>query len=308
MGEAAGGGASVFTNALSTGANMARNWNLDDQQTRFNNDLAQAGRAAGGRQNNYANRANEEYGHRTGSRDRLENEFWNLYGAAGEDGGGGGGGGYTNPSLTNPYANLTDPYQHAQANEGMEGYREFSKTGGWTPEQIAHAESTSTAAGRGIFAGLANALKRSGAGSGIPVYSGSMARLARDNAYGANEANANAMLGINQNIRTGRLAGLAGLSDLDTERLDRLEAARQGVDTNRLGSTNWENQRLTDEANRANAASAAAAGRGAAGRREQAGYLNDLMGLMGNDLPYWQLQEQAANNQTSNFSNQRTRG
>ena len=298
---------SFLNDSIAQGANIGQQFNASEAARRRNSTLGANAGEARKRGQEYTNMGQEEYAHRTGSRDRLENEFWNLYGAAGDDGGGGGGG-YSNPSLTNPYANLTDPYQHAQANEGMEGYREFSKTGGWTPEQIAHAESTSTAAGRGIFAGLANALKRSGAGSGIPVYSGSMARLARDNAYGANEANANAMLGINQNIRTGRLAGLAGLSDLDTERLDRLEAARQGVDTNRLGSTNWENQRLTDEANRANAASAAAAGRGAAGRREQAGYLNDLMGLMGNDIPYWQLQEQAANNQTSNFSGQRTRG
>lgn len=353
------GGGSAFAEGGRLGMDAANSMNRQDVNRGTNAALDRASNAALGRGGRYDEIAEDEYARRTAARERIEGEYWGLYnsidpremrGGDGRSSGGGGGrgGGYTQPSLTNPYgtqvdpyegqvdpygnltdpyANLTDPYQHVRGNEGMEGYREFSRTGGWSPEQVAQAQSTSTAAGRGIYSGLSNALRRSAAGSGGSA--SGLAGLARQGAYGANESNTNAMLGINQSIRSGRLAGLAGLSNLDTELLDRQEAARQGVDVNRMnaadfsnqnrmgsanfgntnrmgsrtwgnenrmGSTNWENQRINDEVNRSNAYANSRAQAGAAERRERAGYLQDLMGLAGNDLPYRGLSEQAAGN------------
>jgi len=224
-----------------------------------NQMLSQQYGNAGKRETQQSQMAEAEYAQRTGLRDQLTDSFWNLYNQAGE--GGGGGGGSFNPAQVRP-------------NEAMAGYREFSNTGGWSPEQIANAQSISTGAGKGIFQGLGNAIRRAGAGSGISA--AGLGGLARQGAYEANDSNARALMGINENIRSNRLSGLSGLGQYDTELMNREDQARR----------------------EANAASAYGAGAGARSRSEQAGYLSDLMRLQGNDLPYWNNQSNAAGQAT----------
>ena len=221
----------------------------------------------------YGTMGDAEYAQRTGLRDEVLGEYRKRLN--GEGGfGGGGGGGYSAPAFQ---------AGTARANEAMGTAREFMNTGGWTPEQIANERSWSTAPISGLYEGLRNQLNRRAVGSGTG-YSGGMGRLSRDAAYQMGDQANRTSMGINENIRSNRLAGMGAVGGFDSELMNREDQYRQ-------------------EANANSRASAASAASGRA--NDQAWdmrYLQGLEGLQGNDLPYWQLQ-QSGNSQALNAGN-----
>lgn len=187
----------------------------------------------------------------------VTDKYWNLFNQAGADEGGGPGA-YT-PNVV-------------RYNEAMDGYRELARTGGWTPEDIASAQSIASASGEGLYQGLKNQMLRSSAGAGVPVYSGTLSKMSRDSAQQANRSNMESNMNIQSDIRNRKETGLSGVGQYDTEFMNATER----------------------ENSRRNAHSSAVAGygsaRAAARRREQASYLSDIAGL-NNDIPYYNLRE-----------------
>jgi hypothetical protein len=227
------------------------------QQTAANNALA----------SNMGGKGEAEYAQRTGLRDEVLGEYRKRLNGEGEFGGGGGGGGYAFTPGT------------ARMNEGMGTAREFMNTGGWTPEQISNERSWSTAPISGLYEGLKNQLNRRAVGSGVG-YSGGMGRLARDSAYQMGDQANRTSMGINENIRSNRLAGMGAVGGFDSEFMNREDALRREANSN---------------------AASQAASRSSAANNDQAWdmrYLQGMEGLIGNDLPYWDRQQGAINSGT----------
>ena len=232
------------------------------QQTAANNALA----------SNMGGKGEAEYAQRTGLRDEVLGEYRKRLNGEGEFGGGGGGGGYAFTPGT------------ARMNEGMGTAREFMNTGGWTPEQISNERSWSTAPISGLYEGLKNQLNRRAVGSGVG-YSGGMGRLARDSAYQMGDQANRTSMGINENVRNNRLAGMGAVGGFDSEFMNREDALRREANSN---------------------AASQAASRSSAANNDQAWdmrYLQGMEGLIGNDLPYWDRQQGAINSGTGTINN-----
>lgn len=243
----------------------------------------QAG-AAGNRGLNYFDTSNREYNDKNALRNELLGNYRGLYAQAGADSGGGVGAFIPGTYLEN---------ENLRMNEAMEGYRELSRTGGWTPEQIASAQSIATASGEGLYQGLKNQMMRASSGSGVPVYSSTLGKMSRAAAQESNRANAEANLGIQADIRNRKETGLTGVSSLDTEFMNRQEKE--------LGSKRaFTEQETNRRQSHASAAAGAASGNARRRRAEQAGYLSDLGGLLKTyeNVPYANLSEGAYDAQT----------
>lgn len=176
-------------------------------QKKTNEMLGQQTAAANQFAGNMGGYGAQEYAQRTGLRDQLTNEYWNLYRGTSAYGGGGGGGGAG---------------YDVRMNEAMPTARELMNTGLWSPEQIAESKSWATAPITGIYEGLRNQMLRTGAGMGLPgAYSGAINRAAQDAAYRANQYAGQADMAIQKDIRDRRTQGIGLVGGFDTEFMNR---------------------------------------------------------------------------------------
>jgi len=134
-----------------------------------------------------------------GDYDRLMGEYQKF--ASGEGAGAGGGGG----------AGL-DPYYAGFLNKSLEGYDEFSKTGGFSPENIQDIRARAIAPTRAVYQNAQSNIDRQRAlqGGYSPNYTAATAKLTRGMSDAASDANVNANASIAEMIQRGKLAGLGG--------------------------------------------------------------------------------------------------
>ncbi len=149
-------------------------------------------------------------------------DYNNMMGAArsmyGGDGGGGGGGahGYSAVTGYKPFlAGYSDPFK------SYAGYEEFSKTGGYSPEDIANMRARGVSPIRAAYANAEREIgrQRSLQGGYAPNAIAAQSQMARQQGQAAADATQNVEAGLAQARNTGRLAGLGGMSNIEGQRL-----------------------------------------------------------------------------------------
>jgi hypothetical protein len=120
--------------------------------------------------------------------------------ASAAGGGGGGGGG----SFYGPY------------DEVLSGYRGFSQTGGFSPDDLANIRARSISPIRASYANAQREVNRNKAlqGGYSPGASVLQARMAREQGQAGAEATTNAEANIAEMVQQGKLAGLGGMAGL----------------------------------------------------------------------------------------------
>lgn len=111
----------------------------------------------------------------------------------------------------------------------LPGYREFAETGGYSPTDVQELRARGTSPIRAAYGNANMQLDRTRAlGSGGANYAAAAAKMARESGYGMSDAMTNVNAQLAQDIRQGRLAGLAGVSGIGSEMggLSSQEAAR----------------------------------------------------------------------------------
>lgn len=101
-------------------------------------------------------------------------------------------------------------------NTALQGYKQFAQTGGLDPETAQKIRTRASLAPTGYYQSLQNQLQRNvGAQGGYsPGLATGMARLGRHGAQAGAEATLNADIGIEDLIRSGKLAGLGGIESM----------------------------------------------------------------------------------------------
>lgn len=132
--------------------------------------------------------------------DRLMGAYQGF--ANGEGAGAGGGGGIG-----------MDPYYQGFLNRGLEGYEDFSKTGGFKDQDIQDIRARAIAPTRAVYANAQDNIRRQRAlqGGYSPNYTAATAKMARNLSSDISDANVNANASIAQMIQQGKLAGLGGM-------------------------------------------------------------------------------------------------
>jgi len=112
---------------------------------------------------------------------------------------GGGGGG-----RTGPYG------------EVLSGYKDFAKTGGFSPLDISNMRARAVSPVRAVYANAMQNVERQKAlqGGYSPGFGTLKARMAREQGQGISDAATNAEAGLAEQVQRGKLAGLQGLSGL----------------------------------------------------------------------------------------------
>lgn len=151
-----------------------------------------------------------------------------------------------NPVAATTPKELTEGYGYLR--EAAPGYREFAQTGGYSPADIQELRARGTAPIRSAYGNTMMELDRArsiGGAGGTPNYIAAASRAQRD----MPGQMADAMTGVNaklaEDIRSGRLSGLAGLSGIgstmggmagdDANRTLQADLANQGADLQTQG-------------------------------------------------------------------------
>lgn len=118
------------------------------------------------------------------------------------------------------------------------GYEDFSQTGGFTPEQIAAMRGRGEGVIRSNFDTAIRGIDRQKklTGGYSPGYAASMAKLTRDRATALGDQNINLEAQLADSIRSGKLAGLSGMTDIDKSRSS-LESGALSGKTSLYGAT-----------------------------------------------------------------------
>ena len=105
------------------------------------------------------------------------------------------------------------PPQENLDSRGYGGYKELATTGGFTPESMERIRSKATAPIASMYGAAKDELSRSRAlqGGYSPGFTASQDRITRRAAQGGAEAALNAEVGIEEQVRQGKQAGLAGM-------------------------------------------------------------------------------------------------
>jgi hypothetical protein len=152
-------------------------------------------------------------------------------GSSGGSSGGGGGGGYSAPSYTAFHvtpervdAGKLNPIERVKASDPFQaysGYQEFSRTGGYSPADISNMRARGIAPVRAAYANAEREVgrQRSLQGGYSPNAAAIQAKMAREQSQSMADASQNVEAGLAQARNTGRLAGLSGMSGIDTSRL-----------------------------------------------------------------------------------------
>lgn len=137
-------------------------------------------------------------------------------GDGGDGGGSGGGGGSYSAFLVHPgTASYNDPFN------SYAGYTDFSKTGGFSPEDIANMRARGVSPIRAAYANAEREVgrQRSLQGGYSPNAIASQVKMAREQGQSAADATQNVEAGLAQMRQQGRLAGLGGMSNIEGQRL-----------------------------------------------------------------------------------------
>ena len=132
-------------------------------------------------------------------------------GAAGGGGGGGGGVATWNPSLIG----YKDPFN------SYGGFEEFSRTGGYSRDDIANMRARGVSPIRAAYANAEREMSRQRAlqGGYSPNAFASLAKMAREQGQLGADATQNVEAALAEARNKGRLSGLAGMSDIEKQRL-----------------------------------------------------------------------------------------
>lgn len=135
--------------------------------------------------------------------------YLNIAGGGGA-GGGGGGGGFA-PS----YMGYTDPFK------SYTGFEEFSKTGGYSRDDIANMRARGVSPIRASYANAEREIgrQRSLQGGYSPNAVATRAKMAREQGQLGADAVQNVEAGLAEARNKGRLSGLEGMSGIEKERL-----------------------------------------------------------------------------------------
>ncbi len=120
----------------------------------------------------------------------------------------------------------TDPALRGRIDESLAGYSDFAKTGGYSPQDIQDLRARAIAPTRAVYANAQNNInrQRSLQGGYSPNFTAATAKMARDQAYSIGDANTNVNAALADSIRSGKLAGLGGLTSTSL--------GQQGADLN----------------------------------------------------------------------------
>jgi hypothetical protein len=119
------------------------------------------------------------------------------------------------------------------------GYQNFANTGGFSPEDIQNMRARSVAPMRAVYANAQSDLNRQRALTGgySPNYGAATAKMARELGYGLSDASTNTEASLADAIHQGKLAGLSGMTGIDTSLLNN-QTQRLGLANSTLGQMN----------------------------------------------------------------------
>jgi len=222
-------------------------------------------------------RGAEDRDYSTGSRGKIDQAYWDLYGGIGA--GGGGGGGYR------PMETIDLNWNDPRANEAMAGYRNLRDTGGWSAPEMADFRARASSGQGGFFEGIKNQLSAAQAGGGSVGYGSQMAKLARDAGRSLGESQLNAETDLQSQIRAAKERGLGGVERLDESLIGREGSVEEKRNNELLRRLAARNANISG----ANAAAGRRAGAASDAFREKMSILGELRGLRGeggSDLAY----------------------
>lgn len=179
------------------------------QQTRYND---QQGPMVNAFAYNYGRGSEANYGDYTD----IMNQYRNIATGAGGSSGGGGGGGGASAFLVHPgRASYNDPFK------SYAGYTEFSKTGGYSADDIANMRARGISPIRSAYANAERNLQqnRSLQGGYSPNMAAAQVQMAREQGQSAADATQNVEATLAQARNQGRLSGLGGMSNIEGQRL-----------------------------------------------------------------------------------------
>lgn len=110
-----------------------------------------------------------------------------------------------------------NPKRSAETQEALGGYREFSQTGGYSPTDIQELRARGTSPIRAAYGNTMRELDRArslGGGGGAPNYIAAAADVQRNLPQQLADATTNVNAGLAEQVRSGRLAGLGGMTGI----------------------------------------------------------------------------------------------
>jgi hypothetical protein len=137
------------------------------------------------------------------------------YGDIAGGGGGGGGGGMSAYTVSPGRAGYSDPFK------SYGGYEEFSRTGGFSGDDIANMRARGVSPVRAAYANAEREVgrQRSLQGGYAPNAIAAQVKMAREQGQGMADAMQGVEAGLAQQRQQGRLAGLGGMSNIEGQRL-----------------------------------------------------------------------------------------
>lgn len=101
------------------------------------------------------------------------------------------------------------------------GYKDFSETGGYTPEQVAAMRARGEGAVRSTFDASRRRLEQQNRimGGSSTARTAALAKLTRDAAHEVGDTDINLEASLADSIRQGKLAGLGGMTNIDSARM-----------------------------------------------------------------------------------------
>ena len=162
---------------------------------------------------NYGRGSEANYGDYTD----IMNQYRSIAtgGGSSPSGGGGGYGGYSAVSWAPEQIKYNDPFT------SYAGYEDFSKTGGYSPADIANMRARGVAPVRAAYANAERevARQRSLQGGYSPNAFALQGRMAREQSQLGADATQAVEAGLAEARNTGRLKGLEGMTDVEKQRL-----------------------------------------------------------------------------------------
>jgi len=217
---------------------------------------------------NYARGSEANYGDYTDIMNQYRSIASPGNGVAADGGGGGGGGGAATwgPELIS----YNDPFN------SYAGYQDFSQTGGYSKEDIGNLRARGTAPIRAAYANAEREVARQRAlqGGYSPNAFALQGRMAREQGQLGADAMQNVEGGIVNTRNTNKLSGLAGMTDVEKQRL------AADLDVAKFNA-NAKMSAASSNAGASNAASAAGLQATAASRADQLKALQGMTSLYG---------------------------
>jgi hypothetical protein len=123
--------------------------------------------------------------------------------------GGAAGGGIAQSSYSDPF-------------NSYGGYQDFSKTGGYSGEDVSNLRARGASPVRAVYANAERELNRNRAlqGGYSPNFAAASAKMAREQSQGGADAMQNVNAGLAQMVQQGKLAGLGGMAGIEGQRLN----------------------------------------------------------------------------------------